>query len=230
MKIHGNGCIMFSYKRMTNLSNKKCGIEMNNILPDDLKKYARKHLLIRLCSCIILLAILFTVLILFGDKIFNPEGSLYRIKEFICIALVIIICYFTGVPMRLIDRTFFGTIEKVTVTTGYNSRAIGKRQSTVNSKTASYRGFYSIITMEISIKTADGKHLKRTISSAPPSNDTNYDEIFKQGDRVFHLYGTDIYVKIPEDKKEKVACPVCGLLNAQSNVHCENCNHSIITN
>ena len=84
--------------------------------------------------------------------------------------------------------------------------------------------------MEISIKTADGKNLKRTISSAPPSNDTNYDEIFKQGDRVFHLYGTDIYVKIPEDKKEKVACPVCGLLNAQSNAHCENCNHSIITN
>ena len=203
---------------------------MNYILPDDLKKWARKYLLVRLCSCFILLAILFTVLILFGDKIFNPEGSLYRIKEFVCIALVIVICFITGVPMKLMDRTFFGTIEKVTVTTGYNSRAAGKRQSTLNSRTVSHRGFYSIITMDITIKTSDGKTITRTVSSAPPSGDNNYDEIFKQGDRVFHLYGTSIYVKIPEDKKEKIACPVCGLLNVQSNSQCENCNHSIITN
>lgn len=203
---------------------------MNCIIPDDLKKYAKKYLLVRICSFIILLAILFTALILFGDKIFDSDGSLYRIKGFICIASVIFICFITGVPLKLIDRTFFGTVEKVTVTTGYNSRAAGKRQSTLNSRTVSHRGFYSIITMDITIKTSDGKNLTRKISSEPPLENNNYDDIFKQGDRVFHLYGTNIYVKIPNDKKVKVACPVCGLLNSQTNSQCENCNHSIITN
>ncbi len=205
-------------------------IEMKYTLPDDLKKYARKHLLIRLCSCILLLTIFVLVLLFFDNALFNPENSLYRIKEFLCIAVVILICFITGVPLKLMDRTFYGIVEKVTVTTGYNSKAAGKRQSTLNSRTVSHRGFYSIITMEISVKTSDGKTITRTVSSAPPSDENNYDEIFKQGDRVFHLYGSDIYVKLPEDKKEKVSCSVCGLLNAQSNSQCENCNHSIMTN
>lgn len=203
---------------------------MNCIIPDDLKKYAKKYLLVKICSCIILLAILFTVLILFSDQIFNPEGSLYRIKEFVCIASVIFICFITGVPLKLIDRTFFGTVEKVTVTTGYNSRAAGKRQSTLNSRTVSHRGFYSIITMDITIKTSDGKNLTRKISSEPPLENNNYDDIFKQGDCVFHLYGTNIYVKIPNDKKVKIACPVCGVLNLQSSSRCEECKHSLVKN
>ena len=201
---------------------------MKHILPDDLKKYARKYLLIRLCSCILLLTIFVLVLLFFGDTLFNHENSLYRIKEILCIAVVILICFITGVPLKLMDRTFYGIVEKVTVTTGYNSKASGKRQSTLNSRTVSYRGFYSIITMEISVKTSDGKTITRTVNSAPPSNENNYDEIFKQGDRVFHLYGTNIYVKIPDDKKEKIVCPICGLLNSQDHNLCNNCKYTLI--
>ncbi len=203
---------------------------MKYTLPDDLKKYARKYLLIRICSCVLLLAIFAIILLFFGENLFVAESALYRIKELFCIAVVILICFITGVPLKLMGKTFYGIIEKVTITTGYNSKAAGKRQSRLNSRTVSHRGFYSINTMEISVKTSEGKTITRTVSSASFSNENNYDEIFKQGDRVFHLYGTDIYVKLPEDKKEKVSCPVCGLLNAQSNSQCENCNHSIITN
>ena len=200
---------------------------MKNELPNDLKKYAIKHLLSRLLSWIILLTVFVTILILFGEKIFDTESSLYRIKEFFCIAIVIIISIITGVPLKLIDKTFCGTIEKVSVTTGYNSRVTGKRQSILNSRTASYRGFYSIITMEISILTVDGKRLTRTVSSATPS-DNNYDEIFKQGDNVFHLYGTNVYVKLPKDKKDKINCSVCAAPNLQSNSQCQNCKHSLV--
>lgn len=197
-------------------------------IPDDLKKYARKYLLIRLCSCVLLLAIFAAVLILFGDSLFVPESPSYRIKEILCIAVVILICFITGVPLKLMDRTFYGIVEKVTVTTGYNSKAAGKRQSILNSRTVSYRGFYSVNTMEISVKTSDGKNITRTVSSAPLSNENNYDELFKQGDHIFHLYGTNVYVKIPNDKKEKVSCSVCGVLNLQDNDSCSNCKHTLV--
>jgi hypothetical protein len=197
-------------------------------LPKDLKIYAIKKICIRALICLALLVSFVLIVINYGEELFSSYELLYNNKEFFCIIVCMLICYICGVPMKLLDRTFFGTVEKVTVISGYNSKAMGQRQSILNSRTASFRGFKAINTVVLTIRMANGKTINRQVYSEYIGNQTNYDDIFKNGDEVFHLFGSKHYVKLPEDKEQKVICPVCGSQNSQQNSFCESCKHSLI--
>lgn len=202
--------------------------KMNFELPKDLRMYVIKKICVRLLACLVLLSSFILIAVNYGEMLFSRYELLYNNKEFFCIAVCLLICYICGVPLKLLDFTFWGTVEKVTVISGYTGKAMGTRQSVLNSRTASGRGFKAINTVVLTIRTENGKTLSRQVYSEDIGNQTNYDDIFKNGDKVFHLFGSKHYVKLPKDKEQKVVCPVCGSQNLQVNAFCENCKHSLI--
>lgn len=201
---------------------------MQRTLPKDLRKYVITKICCRLFICIGALIIFIFLAINYGDDFLFRNENLSNNREIVCILICGLICYICGVPKKLLDRTFVGTIEKVSVISGYDSEVRGQRQSTLNSRTTSYRGFKPINTVYITVRTTKDKLITRKVYCEGSGNETNYDDFFKIGDKVFHLFGTKHYVKLSIDNKQKIICPVCGLQNPRTTSSCDSCKHSLV--
>ena len=77
-------------------------------LPNDLKSHIRRVILKRAIPCAILLAACGILLFFLGERIFNMENVQMRILCYIVVMLIPFVV--TGVPMKLIDRTYCGEV------------------------------------------------------------------------------------------------------------------------
>ncbi len=189
-------------------------------LPEDYKKFIKITVLKRVIPCAFLLLLFAVVLILFGDRLFSSvDVEEFKISCYIVVLLLPFLI--TGVPHKLIDRTYIGIVEDVEVTTtvGFSS-AIGGRRGRAYDKNVVHLG----------IRTEDGKLIYRKVHDAGANkvNDMKFRK-YNIGDRVFHLYGsgcTIVVSKKPNDAKE---CAVCGSINAPEHDKCRYCDHTILT-
>lgn len=186
------------------------------ILQKDLQKYCRKRILKRVIPCIILVFVLATTLILWGNVIFNTDNKAFRASCYTVVMLIPLVI--TGVPHKLIDSTYYGTIKKVDViTTTDNDSSVKPTREHLYLKNAIY----------LSIEQPDGKLIYKKAYSGKARLQQNINT-YKEGDLVFHLYGTNTVVVLPDANDSFVHCAVCGSSNNIENDQCRNCRHSLV--
>ena len=191
-------------------------MKTDNKIPNDLKKFARNYVVKRVVACIVMLALLVTFLVLYIDTIFS--SGLASVKVLFCIVVLVVPFILTGVPLKLFDRTYFGTVEQVSVETTVDSDSKSK---------PTWQTLYVRNTVYLTIRTPDGKVIDKKVYSAQANRNQNYD-MYKNGDRVFHLYGSKYTVILPKKSDTHVECAVCGASNDIDNDKCRNCGHTLI--
>ena len=53
---------------------------------------------------------------------------------------------------------------------------------------------------------------------------------YHEGDKVFHLYGTNVTIVLPDSADTSVQCSVCGASNNVKDGKCRDCGLSLIKN
>ncbi len=186
------------------------------ILPKDLQQYCRKRILKRVIPCIILISVFATILILWGNVIFNTDNKAFQTLCYIVVMLIPFVI--TGVPHKLIDSTYYGTVKKVDiVTTTDNDSSVKPTRENLYLKNTIY----------LSIEKPDGKLIYKKAYSGKVRLQQNINT-YNEGDLVFHLYGTNTVVVLPDSNDSAVHCAVCGSSNNTGDDKCRDCNHSLI--
>ena len=82
-------------------------------------------------------------------------------------------------------------------------------------------------TIYLSIEQPDGKLIYKKAYSGKARLQQNINA-YNEGDLVFHLYGTNTVVVLPDANDSSVHCSVCGSSNNIENDQCRDCGHSLI--
>jgi hypothetical protein len=189
------------------------------LLPEDIRKIVTRSVAKRVIPCIILEFILLWYVILFGEMSFKMVGIEVRIL--IYIALILLPFIITGVPLKLIDRSWKGEIVAINVDMGLDRSVNG-------------RGVREVSYLVLKIKRDDGKTVEHTLSVFSHSNAMKSnrarsefaEDDYAVGDKVYHYYGLPrLLVVHSNDSRE---CVICGANNPYENDRCFYCGHSII--
>ena len=186
------------------------------ILPKDLQTYCRKRILKRVVPCIILVSLFATILIIWGDVIFNTDNKSFQNSCYIITMLLPFVI--TGVPYKLLDSTYYGTIRKINIVATIDNDSSVK---------PTREHLYWRNTVYLSVERPDGKLLYRKAHSVKAEEMQNVNT-YKEGDSVFHLYGTNIVVVLPDSNNGTIQCSVCGSSNNIENDKCRDCGHSLV--
>ena len=85
-------------------------------LPDSLKKRRLRKILLRVLSCLVLFAFALVSIILWGETIFPFPTQNASSLRYLCYFLFLLLPFLiTGVPLKLIDRSFSGTVRKAEI-------------------------------------------------------------------------------------------------------------------
>lgn len=204
-------------------------------LPADLQKYIKTYIAKKLSLFFGLEAVIVLILCLWGKTLL---GSSTGIVLYALYAAVLIIPFFvTKIPFCLLDKSYFGTIEKVEMETSLESTVKGK---------PSLEGMYTAVTVKLHIKEeGTGKYhtvkigSKGSVSEKRGAWDTysvggddgfvqNAEQAFTVGARVFHLFGSGHIVVLDDQKSQKVRCAICGQINDSTNEACQSCGHTLV--
>ena len=186
------------------------------MLPKDLLLFCRKKFLMRVVPCIILTALFATILILWGNLIFNTDIKEFQISCYIVFMLIPFAI--TGVPYKLIDATYYGTVKKVKITTTTDNDSSFKPVREL---------LYQKNTINLIIEKPDGSLIYKKVYSGKAQLQQNL-STYHEGDSVFHLYGTKTTIVLPDANSTTVHCAVCGSSNHIEYEKCRNCGHSLI--
>ncbi len=199
------------------------------ILPQSLKNKQIKHILMRVIPCAILLGIFATILILWGKTLLplREEYMVLRIvlyTVFMCIPLAI-----TGVPFKLIDSAWSGTIAAIDVeeSIGVYTSGGGKIWP------------YPKNSLVLTVNKDNGKTIKYIdislgIKNSPWNHVPNVGKIEHQtakyciGDRVCKVYGFKYLYVFPKENSETNQCIVCGSVNKTQDANCWYCKFDLI--
>ena len=199
-------------------------------LPKDIQHHVRNNIL----KCVVPFAVLeisliFT-LIFFGHVLFPTSLIGIRI---LCYFLVLIVPFFlTKFPVKLIDRSWYGDIIKVTVKS--RTAIYGTTKLNLRSEQA----------VLLTIKAPDGEILRteamvcdqRPHHPGIQNGEINQSKIenhateYQIGDTVYHFYGLQQLLVIHQNKYEFSRCLICSQNNAGDRDICWHCGHSLIKN
>lgn len=185
-------------------------------LPNDVKKLVNIRILKRIVPCAVLVVICALFLVFFGDRIFNTDVIEFKISCYILVMLVPFLI--TGVPYKLLDKSYCGTVERVDVVSG-----IGFKSSVNLKREMLYHKNIVLLT----IKTDEGKILQKKVREEDVQNVKNL-QAFREGDVVFHLLGSDHTVIISRGGSDKIGCAVCGSLNNIDDEKCHYCGYTVV--
>ena len=194
---------------------------MKSHLPEDVKRYIRRRIFIRLAVLALLELVLVAVLILWGKLIFN--SGTWPALEIICYCVILLIPFAVcGVPFKLIDRTWYGVVEKVDVETTYDFERRFR---------PTHEGTYLKNTICLTVMPPDQEQMIIKKVYAGRAKQQQHINDYKKGDRVFHLYGAQHTVVLPAPPETHVQCAVCGAMNDLSGIKdnkCHDCHLTLI--
>lgn len=185
-------------------------------LPDNFKNFVRRQLLKRVIPCAVLFCGLAVILAFFGKDLFPTDSTVARYSFYLIVLLIPFVV--TGVPFKLIDRSYCGTVEKVTIKT-----------TTDNSETQKLNIVYLYVknTVYLSIRLKNGKRIRKKVYEGKAKHQQHLDT-YQTGDLVFHLYGSPHTIVIPDKKSKQIQCPICGDWNEHADDSCRHCGGVLV--
>jgi hypothetical protein len=187
-------------------------------MPVDLREYSTKFILKKVTPCFAVFALLAVILCLWGRNIISTDVVGVRV---FCYALILAVPFIIwGVPHKMIDKTHFAEVQKVWVETN-------ERKDAYNVRTLS--PYYTVHSVYMIIKRDDGKE-KLVKAYECRANRHQKLDVFKQGDRIFHLYGTDHFIKLPKENDTTVKYAVCNTSNDIKHRKCHDCGYTLLKN
>lgn len=182
-------------------------------LPRDLQGHVRRAVIKKITPCVLLLIAFGGAMYLFGERIFELVPPAVRVGAYVLAMLLPFVI--TRVPFCLFDRTFVGKVKHVHVQNEYVAvKGLAGSNLHISRTLATF--------VYLSLDLPDGKEKRiKTVQSG-------FIEEFKPGDTVFHLYGTNHTIVLPEMAGDHVECPVCGDDNRAELTACHSCGHTLI--
>ncbi len=184
-------------------------------LPRGHKRARIKFFVLKLLPFVVLTIIDFLILCFFGERMFQALNEPARLAFYIMFALIPFIA--TGFPFCMIDRTYVGITEKVELKSVVAHRTIMPVRE----------GMYMKHTIYLNVRLENGKIIRRKAFVSRPDAEGVIPD-FRQGDRVFHLYGSKYVVKFPEKTDQLVICAVCGSSSEKHIEYCRNCGSLLV--
>lgn len=184
-------------------------------IPAELKKYARNAVLKRIIPCAVLIVVFAVLLLIFGSTICNTDNKVFKVSFYIVVMFVPFVI--TGVPFKLIDKTYEGIVEAVSIETTVDSGSSVK---------PSREQLYKKNTIYLTVKLPNGKVCTKKVYEGK-ANLNQHLETYKKGDHVFHLYGSKYTVVLPKESDREVQCAICGERNKIEDDICRSCNNSL---
>ena len=182
-------------------------------LPRDLRGHVRKAVIKKITPCVLLLIAFGGAMYFYGERIFALVPPAVRVGAYVLSMLLPFVI--TRVPFCLFDRTFVGKVKHVHVQNEYVAvKGLAGSNLHISRTLATF--------VYLSLDLPDGKEKRiKTVQSG-------FIEEFKPGDTVFHLYGTNHTIVLPEMAGDHVECPVCGDDNRAELTACHSCGHTLI--
>ena len=201
-------------------------------LPVSLKRKIIRNIIIRSVVCFLLLAIFILVIILWGNKIFpatfeNNKGYA-GLKVMFYIIFLLIPFIITGVPFKIIDKSWSGTITAVEI-----------KENLGTTSNPRYVYVYPKEDLILTIRKDDGKEIKQTVLSLverfkPGQDKTPNGKVFYHthkynvGDRVYKYYGFKHLYLVPDNYQNSKICICCGSQNKIEAQSCWYCNSELL--
>lgn len=194
-------------------------------LPNDLQEYVRKRAWKRISKCLTFEAGVILFLFFLGNRIFSALGIL--LQSLVYVILLFLPFLLTGVPFKMMDKDWSGTVTNVKI-------------KTKTAYTADYQYLQNIIIL--TLVDANGKSFKKTVAShnvqtsKPGGAFVSYSDAkvehyindYAIGDEVYHFHGLPYPFVIGPNYKERTTCMVCGQETKSDQAHCWSCGHSLI--
>ena len=197
-------------------------------LPLSLREKRRANILRRVIPCILLFALFLYALVTRGEEILPVPHEFARLVVYtIWLLLPFII---TGVPLKLIDKSFSGTVVAVDV----------KEKIGTYSRSFAKPGLYTRHDLVLTIQTDEGKKIKYTALSLgvknrphqfPPNLGSieHRTEDYSVGDRVHKYYGFRALWVTLQNSVDQKYCIVCGTKNGNDDSRCWSCHSELVS-
>lgn len=197
-------------------------------LPESLQKRRLRRILVRSISCFVLFVFALVSLILWGESIFPFPTQNASSLRYLCYSLFLLLPFLiTGVPLKLIDKSFSGTIRKAEIK---DTIHYGSKESRV----------YIQHDLILTVEKDDGEVIKYTrmsfrsplfvssIENTRPGNAEHHKNEFREGERIYKYYGFKYpyiaHPTLPDDKY----CIVCGQKNEDKEDFCFSCGAELV--
>ena len=185
-------------------------------LPKDLKTYAIKTALKSIIPCALLVICFAVALIFWGDVILPIDKDIIKVIVYTMVMLVPFAV--TGVPLKLLDKTYSGTVQKVEIKTTTDNVYHGQ---------PTRENLYTKNTVFLYVLQENGVTIRKEAYEGNTKLSQKLDA-YKAGDRVFHLYGSKQTVVLPGASDKYVQCPICGTINDKTYTDCEVYGHTLV--
>ncbi len=200
-------------------------------LPKSLRKKRNKRMIVRILVWFVLFAFCLSVVLLWGEIVFPmPTHKNFLEVRHLYYALFLLLPFLvTGIPVRLIDRSWSGTVTAVIVeeNMGTYTRSLGRPQP--------YRKHDLVLLIEKDNgKKTEYIPLSLGVKYKPWDDPPNVGKIayhteeYREGDRVHKYYGFQhLYVSHPSSQQTR-RCIVCGSKNEMQEHVCWYCSSELI--
>ena len=203
--------------------------DMYPILPLSLRIKRRNRILRKIVICAILFFAFLFIILVFGEVLFSVPEKYAVTKSLIYLLVLLLPFAITGVPVKLIDKSWSGTVLAVDVkeSVGSYKRSLGKY------------GIYTKHDLVLKIQKDDGREIEYTALSLgvkyKPSQEFSevgkieyHTSEYRVGDRVHKYYGFKyLYISNRNDQDGK-PCIVCGSNNNIEHSRCWSCGSEMI--
>ena len=199
-------------------------------LPKDIRKHVRKSVLTRLLKFLILAGISFCLLYILNNRLM--EKCHVIVYTGIQLFIFILPFWLTGVPFKLIDRSWCGTV-----------KAIDIKEETGTYSAVNLRSFpYTKHSIYLTVELKNGKLIRSKVKEYGTRSHNGFPVPFEgniqhhmndymEGDIVYHFYGLTELLVVSQKQTSTanyVNCVVCGSQNPKKSSHCHCCGHSLL--
>lgn len=187
-------------------------------LPSKIKKAIHRKKAIRISLFLLTVLLMTVAIIILENSDFNLFENNITYKYLIYIVLLVSSFFITKAYLVFTDTNYCGEVKKVNIKSVVDSKSSAK---------PTWEQLYRKNEIYITIEDETGRIFRKKACEFPSSLSTNL-EMYKVGDKVLHLHGTDITIVLPTATDKHCRCAMCGWSNDKSNDNCSHCGFPLI--
>ena len=196
-------------------------------LPNDICVYVRKKMLKRILCLVVLVALFAAVNVCLWIE-FKDMNVISRVA--ILVASVILPFIISGVPLKMIDRSWHGEVISTEI----------KEETGVYMHGGQYATPYTKHVIILNVKKDSGEMCTVRAAEYGSKNRLRGEEVpgegniqhhmndYREGDLVYHFNGVPYNLVVCKEVHRPANCVMCGCRNPKTDDKCFNCGHSLI--